>query len=280
MDIPEQKEIYDKMQVLIQSWEYYSGKVKKDLKEIVDDPNYAVVRKHLVDLWQQGKLTEEEFLKLTNEAVSGIEEFKQALADNGYEDFAEILRAINGYFKETEKDAENAVKSIRTFAEEIGKLSEKLNDFLDKQQSLVDAFKKIELGGKLSFEELYKLIEQFPKLANENYLQETADGWIITAQGISAVSKELTEDEKKNLQEKIKTTQKYLEILGMAKSLAFQKETSYSDPLLDAEYEKAMEEARKLYGVLDIKSDDEIDEAFNDLSEELTGYLFLLDLVD
>lgn len=280
LDIPEQKEIYDKMQTLIQSWEYYSGKVKKDLKEIVDDPNYAVVRKHLVDLWQQGKLTEEEFSKITNEAVSGIEEFKQALADNGYEDFAEILRAINEYFKETENDAGDAAKGIRTFADAIGKLSEKLDDFLEKQESLVEALKKVELGGKLSSEELYKLIEQFPKLANENYLQETADGWKITAQGISAVSKNLTEDEKKNLQEKIKTTQKYLEILGMAKSLAFQKEASYSDPLLDAEYEKAMEEARKIYGVLDIKSDDEIDEAFNDLSDELTGYLFLLNLVD
>lgn len=280
LDIPEQKEIYDKMQTLIQSWEYYSGNVKKDLKEIVDDPNYAVVRKHLVDLWQQGKLTEEEFSKITDETISGFEEFKKALADNGYEDFAEILRAINEYLKETEKDSGDAAKGIRTFADAIGKLSEKLDDFLDKQQSLVDAFKKIELGGKLSFEELYKLIEQFPKLANENYLQETADGWIITAQGINAVSEELAEDEKRTLQEKIETTKKYLEILGMAKSLAFQKEVSGSDPLLDAEYEKAMEEARKLYGVLGIKSDDEIDTAINDLSDKLTGDMFLLDLVD
>lgn len=77
LDIPEQKEIYDKMNELIYYWEYFSGKVKKELKDIVDDPNYAVVKQHLIDLWRQGKLTEEEFSKITDETVSGFEAFKQ-----------------------------------------------------------------------------------------------------------------------------------------------------------------------------------------------------------
>lgn len=70
LDIPEQKEIFNKMNQVVYYWEYFSGKIKKELKDIVNDPNYAVVKQHLIDLWKQGKLTEEEFSKLTDETVS------------------------------------------------------------------------------------------------------------------------------------------------------------------------------------------------------------------
>lgn len=274
----EQKAIYDEMQEIIGWWEYFSGKQKSTLVEILNDPNFATVKNALIDLWKQGKLTEEEFAKITEESVTGIEAFKEALADNGYEDFEEILRAIIKYFKETVKDAGDATKAIRTFAEAIEACKEEINDFLSKQQDLVEAFKKIELGGKLAREEVYKLVESMPFLAK--YLKETADGWEISADNFDRASQQLIENEKKSLQEKIDTTQKYLEILGNAKSLAFQKEFSNSDPLLDAKYEEAMEKARKIYDALGIKTDEDINDAFKDLTEQLNGYLFMYDLVD
>lgn len=278
LEIPEQKEIFDKMSELIYYWEYFSGKQKKELKDIVDDPNYAVVKQHLIDLWKQGKLTEEEFSNITEETVSGFEEFKQALADNGYADFTEIIRAISKYFQKTVEDAGDATKAVRTFADAINVLKDEMDDFLSSQESLVEAFKKIELGGKLAKEEVYKLLEKMPTLSK--YLKETANGWEISPENFDKASQENIDNEKKKLQEKIDTTKKYLEILGRAKSLAFQKEFSNPDPLLDAEYENAMKEARKIYDALDIRSDDEINDAFSDLSDELTGYIFMLDLVD
>lgn len=278
LDIPEQKEIYDKMNELIYYWEYFSGKVKKELKDIVDDPNYAVVKQHLIDLWKQGKLTEEEFSKITDETVSGFETFKQALADNGYTDFAEILRAIITYFEDTAENADNAAKAVKTFADMLEAVQEKIDGFLSKQEKLVEAFKKIELGGKLSANEVYELVKEMPELAK--YLTETADGWEISSKNFDKASKDNIEAEKQELQARIDTIRSYLETLGMAKTLGNQVKYSKEDPLIQAEYENALKKAQGLYGVLDISSDDGIDAAFDDLSEELNGLLFLMDLVD
>lgn len=278
LDIPEQKEIYDKMNELIYYWEYFSGKVKKELKDIVDDPNYAVVKQHLIDLWKQGKLTEEEFSKITDETVSGFEAFKQALADNGYTDFAEILRAIITYFEDTAENADNAAKAVKTFADMLEAVQEKIDGFLSKQEKLVEAFKKIELGGKLAANEVYELVKEMPELAK--YLTETADGWEISSKNFDKASRENIEAEKQELQSRIDTIRSYLETLGMAKTLGNQVKYSKEDPLIQAEYENALKKARGLYGVLDISSDDGIDAAFDDLSEELNGLLFLMDLVD
>lgn len=278
LDIPEQKEIYDKMNELIYYWEYFSGKVKKELKDIVDDPNYAVVKQHLIDLWKQGKLTEEEFSKITDETVSGFEAFKQALADNGYTDFAEILRAVITYFEDTAENADNAAKAVKTFADMLEAVQEKIDGFLSKQEKLVEAFKKIELGGKLTANEVYELVKEMPELAK--YLTEAADGWEISSKNFDKASRENIEAEKQELQSRIDTIRSYLETLGMAKTLGNQVKYSKEDPLIQAEYENALKKAQGLYGVLDISSDDGIDTAFDDLSEELNGLLFLMDLVD
>ncbi len=278
LDIPEQKEIYDKMNELIYYWEYFSGKVKKELKDIVDDHNYAVVKQHLIDLWKQGKLTEEEFSKITDETVSGFEAFKQALADNGYTDFAEILRAVITYFEDTAENADNAAKAVKTFADMLEAVQEKIDGFLSKQEKLVEAFKKIELGGKLTANEVYELVKEMPELAK--YLTEAADGWEISSKNFDKASRENIEAEKQELQSRIDTIRSYLETLGMAKTLGNQVKYSKEDPLIQAEYENALKKAQGLYGVLDISSDDGIDTAFDDLSEELNGLLFLMDLVD
>ncbi len=278
LDIPEQKEIFDQMNQLVYYWEYFSGKIKAELVDIVNDPNYAVVKQHLIDLWKQGKLTEDEFAKITDETVSGFEKFKQALTDNGYDDFAETIRAISTYFEETVEDVGNAAKAIRNFSEILDVVQEKIDSFISQQEKLVEAFKKIELGGKLAANEVYDLVKEMPTLAK--YLTETASGWTISSENFSKASKESIESEKQELQTRIDTIRSYLETLGMAQSLGNQVEYSYDDPLLKVEYENAIKKARSLYGTLGISSDEEIGKAVDDLSEELNGLLFLVDLVD
>lgn len=157
-------------------------------------------------------------------------------------------------------------------------VQDKIDGFLSKQEKLVKAFKEIELGGKLTANEVYELVKEMPELAK--YLTETADGWEISSKNFDKASKDNIEAEKQELQSRIDTIRSYLETLGMAKTLGNQVKYSYDDPLLQAEYENALKKARGLYGALDISSDDEIDKAFDDLSEELNGLLFLLDLVD
>ncbi len=117
-----------------------------------------------------------------------------------------------------------------------------------------------------------------PELAK--YLTEAADGWEISSKNFDKASRENIEAEKQELQSRIDTIRSYLETLGMAKTLGNQVKYSKEDPLIQAEYENALKKAQGLYGVLDISSDDGIDTAFDDLSEELNGLLFLMDLVD
>ena len=156
-------------------------------------------------------------------------------------------------------------------------VQEKLDDFLSKQDRLNEAFKKVELGGKLDKSEVYELVKSMPALSK--YLKETVDGWTISSENFVKASKENIEAEKREIQSRIETVRSYHETLGMVKALGNQLKYSYEDPMLQAEYDNALQKARGLYGALGITSDDQIDKVFDDLSDELNGLLFLDNLV-
>lgn len=188
-DIPEEKAIYDEMSKLVQYWEFFSGATKKNLQEIVDDANFAVVRKELVALWKQGKLTEKEFASLTNSTVNGIARFKKALTDNGYTDFASVLRAISTYFEETEKNADNAANAVENFGKKLDKIHEKVDDAVTKQGKLAEAFEKMGLGAKLSAREIYELETAIPEIAK--YIDPDGKDFTISNDGFRAANEEL-----------------------------------------------------------------------------------------
>lgn len=188
-DIPEEKAIYDEMNKLVQYWEYFSGATKKNLQEIVDDSNFAVVRKELVALWKQGKLTEKEFASLTNSTVNGIARFKKALTDNGYTDFASVLRAISTYFEEIEEDADGATRAVGDFAKKLDAIHEKVDDAVTKQEKLAEAFEKMGLGAKLSAKEIYELETAIPEIAK--YIDSDGKDFTISNDGFRAANEEL-----------------------------------------------------------------------------------------
>ena len=286
-DIPEQQNIISWIKEINSWWEKASGKneINSNLVDILNNYKFTEVKDQLISLWKQGKLTEEEFNKLSETTVDGLEEFKKALKDNGYTDFAEIIRAISGYFKDTVDEINNATRAAKDFATVFEKLKENTDKFLSNQDKLAEAFKKVELGGKLSNKEVYELLKDMPELSG--YLIDTSEGWVITSENFEKASSILTSAETEKLQNQIDTLQEHLDTINMAKSLEFQLKftNGKADQALIDEYNNYLEKVQRAYDALEIdidvfSSDAKLEETSKKLSEELGGLKFLLDLTE
>lgn len=290
-DIPEQQNIINWIKEINGWWEKVSGKneIDSNLVDILNNYKFTEVKDQLVSLWKQGKLTEEEFNKLSETTVDGLEEFKKALKDNGYENFTEIIRAISGYFNDTVDDINNATRAAKDFATVFGKLQERIDKFISNQEKLTEAFKKVELGGKLSNKEVYELFKDMPELSH--YLIDTSDGWVISSENFVKASNALTNAETENLQNQIDTLQGYVDTINMAKSLENELNASGAtrgkkpnQKLLD-EYNAYLEKVQQAYDALEIdidvfSGDAKLEETSEKLGEELGGLKFLLDLTE
>lgn len=293
------KEYYALAQEYLTAWEQLTKSTEMNLEEIVNSTDFATVKQKLTELWQEGKLTQETFDELTEDSCDNIDEFKKALKDNGYDDFEEVIRAICEYFEETGDNAASAAKDIKTFADAITNASEQLDEFLDKQDRLVSAFEKVKLGGELSNKEIYELLKEFPNLANEQYLQNTGDGWKITAEGIRAVSDELenaernsikgdVDKQKEELNDKIKMLNEYAKTVEKYISLYSKIQNSSDAYLLQTdEYKDAAKALKEIKNSLGLDSSLEasdvlsvIEEQLSDFEGQVKGYKFLLDMID
>lgn len=286
-DIPEQQNIINWIKEINSWWEKISGKnsIKSNLVDILNNYKFTEVKDQLVSLWKQGKLTEEEFNKLSETTVDGLEEFKKTLKDNGYENFAEIIRAISGYFKDTVDDINNATRAAKDFATAFGKIQERIDKFISNQEKLTEAFKKVELGSKLSNKEVYELFKDMPELSQ--YLIDTSDGWVISSENFVKASNALTSTETENLQKQIDVLQGYVDTINMAKSLEFQLKftNGKADQTLIDEYNNYLEKVQQAYDALEIdidvfSGDAKLEEISKQLGEELSGLKFLLDLTE
>lgn len=290
-DIPEQQNIINWIKEINGWWEKVSGKneIDSNLVDILNNYKFTEVKDQLVSLWKQGKLTEEEFNKLSETTVDGLEEFKKALKDNGYENFAEIIRAISEYFKDNVKDINNATRAAKDFATVFEKLQERIDKFISNQDKLTEAFKKVELGGKLSNKEVYELFKDMPELIQ--YLTDTSEGWTISSENFVKASNALTSTETENLQNQIDVLQGYVDTINMAKSLENELNASGAkrgkkpnQKLLD-EYNAYLEKVQQAYDALEIdidvfSGDAKLEETSKKLGEELSGLKFLLDLTE
>lgn len=286
-DIPEQQNIINWIKEINSWWEKATGKniVKSDLVDILNNYKFTEVKDQLVSLWKQGKLTEEEFNRLSETTVDGLEEFKKTLSDNDYNNIPEVILALNKYFSKTPEIVGNAARATKDFATIFGKLQEDIDKFISNQDKLVEAFKKVELGGKLSNKEIYELFKDMPELVQ--YLTETADGWSLSSENFVKASNELTEKEKKRIQDQIDILENHINTINMAKSLEFQLKftNGKADQTLVDEYNDYLKKVQLAYASLGIdidvfSGDAKLKETSEKLGEELGGLKFLLDLTE
>ena len=169
------------IQSLIDEWDTLSGKVKTTLTDILNDSQFAVVKQYLEDLAIKGELTVDKFNSLTENEVTGIDRFREALKNVKDSDVTDVVESINQEIKESAKEADNTADGIQNLSEAFEKLYDAINDVLSKQEKLADAFKKTRLGAKLTIQELYELIKEMPSLAQ--YASKDGDGYTISTEG-------------------------------------------------------------------------------------------------
>lgn len=252
--------------------------------DVYNDPQFATVKQYLEDLAKQGKLTEDVFNSLTEEQVKGIDKFREALKNIPDADTQSVIEAIIEAIKNTGDEAENAGKKIKTFAEALDKVKEAVDKFVSTQEKLTDAFKKTQLGGGFTSEELYKIVSEMPELTK--YFEKTTDGWTISAKNFAKASEELAQSEKENYQKTIDSLQEYTDILNKAKGLETQIKFSNNPSQADINaYNDALMEVQKVYDSLSIPidvfaQDAELSKYSSQLSSDLAAYKLIVDLID
>lgn len=209
-------------QSLIDKWDALSGKVKTTLTDILNDSQFAVVKQYLDDLAAKGELTVEKFNSLTENEVTGIDRFREALKNVKDLTVEDVVESINQEIKDSAKEADNTANSIQNLAATFDKLYDSIDDVLSKQEKLAEAFKKTRLGAKLTIQELYDLIKEMPSLAK--YASKDGDGYTISAEGFEKVSKENDNTIKEQLAKDLENIRNQLILLDQEEELLAEKE--------------------------------------------------------
>lgn len=212
-------------QSLIDKWDALSGKVKTTLTDILNDSQFAVVKKSLDDLATKGELTVDKFNSLTEKEVTGIDRFREALKNVENLTVEDAVESINQEIKDSAKDADNTADGIKNLSEAFEKLYDSIDDVISKQEKLADAIKKTRLGAKLTIQELYELIKEMPSLAQ--YASKEGDGYTISAEGFEAVSKENDNIIKEQIAEDLETTRENIALLEKEQELQAEKDRLY-----------------------------------------------------
>lgn len=187
-----------------------------DILDIYDDVEFSNVTSQLEELAKKGELTAEKFKSLTDADIKGIEALRKALEDAGFNDVDEIVRAIISRVEKANDETDKYGNTIYDLAETFDKLYDAIENVLDKQKQLAEAFKKTQLGASLTAEEIYELIKAMPALAK--YVQNTADGFTILPEGFKTVSEENKSAVREQVQKEIETIRKNIELLKKKES--------------------------------------------------------------
>lgn len=294
---------------------YYQNDLKKikiysalvnardDLKKSLDEYNASVdnVNKNeaemaiaLARINTELPKTQEEFNVFKNSIIDTVlasDNFKKHFVG----DEKEIERVITNVLKETPEftsffthdlpDSTNKnTLSVKKFTSAYEDLSEVLDDIIDKQEKLADAFKKIQRGAVLSAQEIYELIKEMPDLAQ--YIERTTDGYSISDKGISAVAEKNQRQARENAEKDLENIRENIALLEKRDELEkkrdeLEKEMISSNGSLDTfrrwdnadvEYHKAVEACQGISDTLEeLKSAEQavlvaqgvLDEVFN-----------------
>lgn len=279
-DDPKNAEAIKELGAAIDRWDILSGKVENTFKGIYNSSNFATVKKSLDDLAAKGELTVEKFNSLTENEVTGIDRFREALKNVKDLTVEDVIESINQEIKDSAKEADNTSNSIKNLSEAFDKLYDSIDDVLSKQEKLAEAFKKTRLGAKLTIQELYDLIKEMPSLAK--YASKDGDGYTISAEGFEKVSKENDNAIKEQLTKDLENVRNQLSLLDQEEELLTEKErlahqlasTNGQNNILISQLEEVTEKYEDVANQCQYITD-----SAEDLAEAEKGLVILNDLV-
>lgn len=262
-DDPENAENLEYFKKLTRQYEVLRGTIAETFTDIWNQGKYTTVRDKLLDMARAGELTAEKFRELNNTDIDGIEDFKEELEEISETNTTRVVESIMNEVERLDKEANNAADSIDNFTDALEKLYETLDDVISKQEKLADAFKQIQLGAVLSAQEIYELIKEMPDLAQ--YVERTADGYTITAEGIRAISKENQKQAKDDAEKDLENIREQISLLEQRDELEkkrdeLEKEMESSNGSIiafkrwdnaDIEYQKAVEACQGITDTLE-----------------------------
>lgn len=240
----------------------------KNILDIYNDVKFSDVKAELEELAEAGELTAEKLKNATDKDIDGIEEFKEALSSIGINDYEEVVQAIIDKVEDLKEPVDEATQSIYNFVDSLDELYEKVDDVVDKQGKLAEAFKKIGLGGGLTSEEAYDLIKAVPEIAK--YLDEYEGKFSISQEGFREANKELYKEIQNGVSLDLVNLKNQKALLYEIQSVyneqaEFVKEHGRILAPLQNEYNALVKQYRDKYGVL---SDSELGE---NIEETIAG---------
>lgn len=276
-NISNEKKYLNIINEAINDWDILQEKADTTFEKLYNNAKFVNVKNYLKELAAQGELTVGKFEALTDSEIKGIEEFKEALKSIPNTSIENVVETII-------KDTENAKNEVYDFTASLEKLYEALDNIIDKQEKLADAFKKIQRGAALSAQEIYELIKEMPDLAR--YIERTTDGYSISDKGISAVAEKNQKQARENAEKDLENIRENIVLLEKRDELEkkrdeLEKEMISSNGSLDTfrrwdnadvEYHKAVEACQGISDTLEeLKSAEQavliaqgvLDEVFN-----------------
>lgn len=166
-----------------------NNKGNNDFLRVYENADFTETVTQLESLAKKGKLTEDTFNR-----TNGIDAFKDALSEVEITDIDFVIDSIIQHVTDTGDSFENAESSLFDF-------KETLDNTFANQSTIQSAFDKIQQGSSLSADEVRKLVELCPSLANA--FTKTSDGYTIDAKRLIEANENLTQSTKDSLTEQL-----------------------------------------------------------------------------
>lgn len=175
-------------------------KDKKYFTDVYNSTEFSSVTDELEKLAKAGKLTEDTFNN-----VDGIEAFVDAVKEVcGEGTTAEtIIAAVEKYVEALGESADGTSGSLKTLAERLSEVADSASGIVDNTKIIQDAMSKMTSGETLSFDEVTKLLEIDPSLADD--FTRTADGYKIATDTLLEARNKYIKANKGEVESKLET---------------------------------------------------------------------------
>lgn len=203
-------------------------KDKKYFTDVYNSTEFSSVTDELEKLAKAGKLTEDTFNN-----VDGIEAFVDAVKEVcGEGTTAEtIIASVEKYVEALGESADGTSGSLKTLAERLSEVADSASSIVDNTKTIQDAMSKMTSGETLSFDEVTKLLEIDPSLADD--FTRTADGYKIATDALLEARNKYIGANKGEVESKLETSKTDVK--------------NYKDKIKKLEEEKASYENQLLY---------------------------------
>lgn len=212
----------------------------KTFAEVYNSAEFSDVTKELEELAKAGKLTEDTFNN-----VDGIEAFVNAVKEVcGEGTTAEkIIAAVVKYVESLGGSADGTSGSLKTLAERLSEVADSASGIVDNTKIIQDAISKMTSGETLSFDEVIKLLEIDPSLADD--FIRTADGYKIATDALLEARNKYIEANKGEVESKLETAKSDIKNYKDEIKKLEEEKASYEDDL------KVINDAKVIRNTLD-----------------------------